>query len=71
MGFGGISGSTLDAAGFLDTFNSLNTSGFTLNWGDDFDTTQANIELEYGNPSTGETLREIFSFYAMQRLLTS
>ncbi len=71
MGFGGISGSTLDAAGFLDTFNSLNTSGFTLNWGDDFDTTQANIELEYVNPSTGETLREIFSFDAIQRLLTS
>ena len=71
MGFGGISGSTLDAAGFLDTFNSLNTSGFTLNWGDDFDTTQANIEIEYVNPSTGETLREIFSFDAIQRLLTS
>ncbi len=71
MGFGGISGSTLDAAGFLDTFNSLNTSGFTLNWGDDFNTEQANIEIEYVNPSTGETLREIFSFDAIQRLLTS
>ena len=71
LGFGGISGSQLDAAGFLDTFNSLNTSGFTLNWGPDFDTTQADIEIEYVNPSTGETLREVFSFDAIQRLLTS
>lgn len=71
MGFGGISGSQLNAAGFLNTFDSLNTSGFTLNWGDDFETTQANIQLEYVNPETGETLREIFSFDAIYRLLTS
>lgn len=52
MSVGGISGSTLDAAGFLDTYSSDNRSGFTINWG--IDTSVADILVEYtdydGNP---------------------
>ena len=35
IALGGISGSTLDAASFLDVFSSDNRSGFTINWGFD------------------------------------
>lgn len=45
LGMGGISGSTLDAAGFLEVFSSDNRGGFTLNWG--FDTSVAEIPVTY------------------------
>ncbi len=45
LSIGGISGSTLDAASFLDVFCSDNRSGFTLNWG--IDTSVAEIPMYY------------------------
>lgn len=45
LSIGGISGSTLDAASFLDVFCSDNRGGFTLNWG--IDTTVAEIPVLY------------------------
>ena len=45
LSIGGISGSQLDAASFLDTYSADNRSGFTLNWG--IDTSMAEIEVDY------------------------
>lgn len=63
---GGISGSTLDAASFLDTFSSDNRSGFSLNWG--VDTSVAEIEVSYVN-DLGEAVKELWSFDALQAVL--
>ena len=72
MGFGGISGSQLNAASFFNIFRSgPGRSPFVLNFGPTFDTEQPVIPVEYVNPITGETLRELFSFSAIYFLLTS
>lgn len=63
---GGISGSTLDAASFLDTYSSDNRSGFTLNWG--VDTSMADIEVSYVNDA-GENVKELWSFDAIYGVL--
>lgn len=62
LSIGGISGSTLDASGFLDVFSSDNRGGFTLNWG--IDTTVPEIEVLYTN-NAGELVKEIWSFDAI------
>lgn len=62
LAIGGISGSTLDAAGFLDVFASDNRGGFTLNWG--IDTSIPEIELTYTN-FDGVLVTEIWSFDAL------
>jgi hypothetical protein len=59
LSVGGISGSTLDAASFLDTYCSDNRGGFTLNWG--IDTSIAEIEVVY-NDFEGNRHREMWSF---------
>jgi ABC-type oligopeptide transport system substrate-binding subunit len=59
---GGITGSTLDAASFLDTFCSDNRSGFTLNWG--IDTSIPEIEVAYTSDS-GEQIKELWSYDAI------
>ena len=61
MSVGGISGSTLDAASFLDTYSSDNRSGFTINWG--FDTSVAEIEVRY--ELDGELHREMWAYDAI------
>lgn len=66
MSVGGISGSTLDAASFLDTYCSDNRGGFTLNWG--IDTTQADIEVIYYD-FEGNRHREMWSFDAITSVL--
>ncbi|MDR0831323.1 MAG: ABC transporter substrate-binding protein, partial [Bacillales bacterium] len=58
---GGISGSALDAASFLDVFASDNRGGFTLNWG--FDTSVPEIPVDY--TLDGEERHEIWSFDAL------
>lgn len=63
---GGISGSTLNAASFLDVFCSDNRGGFTLNWG--FDTSVPEITVEYTNDA-GEDVKEIWSFDAITAAL--
>jgi ABC-type oligopeptide transport system substrate-binding subunit len=63
---GGISGSSLDAASFLDTYCSDNRGYFTLNWG--IDTTQAEIEVAYTNDA-GELVKELWSFDAITSVL--
>lgn len=63
---GGISGSTLDAASFLDTYSSDNRSGFTINWG--FDTGIANIAVNYTD-DLGVEHKEIWSYDALQAAL--
>jgi ABC-type oligopeptide transport system substrate-binding subunit len=62
LSIGGISGSTLDAASFLDTYSSDNRSGFTLNWG--IDTSVAEIEVNYADKD-GVVHKEIWSFDAI------
>lgn len=59
---GGIGGTTLDAASFLDTYCSDNRSGFTINWG--IDTSVPEITILYKN-NDGELIREIWSFDAI------
>jgi ABC-type oligopeptide transport system substrate-binding subunit len=66
LAIGGISGSTLDAAGFLEVFNSDNRGGFTLNWG--IDTNVPEIEVTYTN-FDGVLVTEIWSFDALQMAL--
>ncbi|WP_025725420.1 ABC transporter substrate-binding protein [Acholeplasma granularum] len=64
---GGISGSTLDAASFLEVFTSDNRGGFTLDWG--FDTSIANIPVTYTTPTGEERVNEIWSFDAITAVL--
>lgn len=72
MGFGGISGSQLNAASFLNIFRSgPGRSPFVLNFGPAFDTEEPVIPIEYVDPVSGETKRELFSFSALYYLLTS
>ncbi len=66
LSIGGISGSTLDAASFLDTYSSDNRSGFTLNWG--IDTSVAEIEVNYYDLD-GVRHREMWSFDAICSVL--
>ena len=63
---GGISGSTLDAASFLDTYSSDNRSGFTINWG--IDTSLPEITVSYMN-NEGELVKELWSFDAIYSAL--
>ena len=62
LGIGGISGSLLDAPGFLDVFSDDNRGGFTLNWG--IDTTTANIPVSYTNLD-GEVVYETWGYNAL------
>jgi ABC-type oligopeptide transport system substrate-binding subunit len=66
ISIGGISGSTLDAASFLDVFSSDNRGGFTLNWG--IDTSMAEIPVKY---TTADGVRhlEMWSFDAITSAL--
>ncbi len=64
---GGIRGSVLDAAGFLDIFSSDNRGGFTINWG--VDTSVPEITVLYMNME-GELVKEIWSFDAIYSALT-
>jgi len=66
LSIGGISGSTLDAASFLDTYSDDNRSGFTLNWG--IDTSTANIPVIY-NDFQGNRHNEVWSFNAISSVL--
>lgn len=61
-GLGGISGSTLDAAGFLDIFCDDNRGYFGMNPGKD--TSTANIEVIYYD-SEGTRHREMWAFNAI------
>ena len=62
LSIGGISGSTLDAASFLDTYCSDDRSGFTLNWG--IDTSVAEIEVLYFD-DLGVAKAEMWAFDAI------
>jgi len=66
LSIGGISGSTLDAAGFLDVFCDDNRGGFTLNWG--IDTSVAEIEVKYTD-FNGVRHLEMWSFNAITAAL--
>ncbi|MBN2877441.1 MAG: DUF5011 domain-containing protein [Bacilli bacterium] len=67
LSIGGISGSTLDAASFLDVFCSDNRGGFTLNWG--IDTSQADIPVYYSvydpDTETDVDVAEMWSYDAI------
>lgn len=65
LAIGGISGSSLDAASFLDVYCSDDRGGFTLNWG--IDTTVAEIPVEYSYE--GKTYKEVWSFDAIVEAL--
>lgn len=67
LGTGGISGSTLDAASFLEVFASDNRGGFTLDWG--FDTSIADIPVTYTRPDGTEVENEYWSFDAIVSVL--
>jgi ABC-type oligopeptide transport system substrate-binding subunit len=61
LSIGGISGSTLDAASFLDVFSDDNRGGFTLNWG--IDTSTANIPVKYQTHDYDDEGNIIETFY--------
>ena len=63
LAIGGIKGSTLDAASFLDVYSSDNRGGFTLNWG--IDTSVAEIVVEYTPDGEETAIKEIWSFDAI------
>lgn len=63
LGIGGISGSTLDAAGFLDVFCDDDRGGFTLNWGIDTDVPE--IKITYTKPGETEKITELWSYNAL------
>jgi len=63
LAIGGISGSTLDAASFLEVYNSDNRGGFTLNWG--IDTSQPEIEVTYKLTPESDPITELWSFDAI------
>ena len=44
IGFGGISGNTLNPLNFMEVLKSDNSSGFTLNWGTDTNNPEDTIE---------------------------
>lgn len=67
LGLSSISGSTLDASSFLDTFMSDNRSGFLLNYG--YDSNVPEIEVRWND--NGVERFELFSFDAIYELLTS
>lgn len=75
LSIGGISGSALDAASFLDVFSDDNRGGFTLNWG--VDTGQAEIPVKYvqheyddeGDIIDTEYKYEMWSFDAIYEVL--
>ena len=62
LGIGGISGSLLDAPGFLDVFSDDNRGGFTLNWG--IDTTSPLVPVTYTNLD-GVEVSETWGFNAL------
>ncbi len=64
LSIGGISGSTLNAASFMDVFADDNRGGFTLNWG--IDTSTPNILVEVYNPVTEQMEEQLWSFNAIQ-----
>jgi hypothetical protein len=64
---GGISGSLLDAPGFLEVFNADDRGGFTLNWG--IDTSSPNIKVQYVNLD-GVEVKEYWSFDAIVEVLS-
>jgi ABC-type oligopeptide transport system substrate-binding subunit len=66
LGIGGISGSLLDAPGFLDVFADDNRGGFNLNWGKD--STTANIPVSYKNLD-GEIVYETWGYNALVEAL--
>ena len=66
LSIGGISGSTLDAASFLDTYSSDNRGGFTLNWG--IDTSVSEIPVLYRD-FLGHQHYEMWSFDAISSVL--
>jgi len=66
LSIGGISGSTLDAASFLDVFCSDNRGGFTLNWG--IDTSVAEIPVLYST-FDGVKHLEMWSFDSISAAL--
>ena len=49
LGFGSISGNTLDPLNFLEALKSDNSSGFTLNWGIDTNSTDPENLIEFDN----------------------
>ncbi len=63
MGMGGISGSTLDAASFLDVFADDVRGGFTMDWG--IDTSTANIPVTYTPIGEDEPITQMWSFNAL------
>lgn len=62
LSVGGISGSTLDAASFLDTYSSDNRSGFTINWG--FDTGIADMDVVY-HDQDGNLVTQTWAYDAL------
>ena len=73
LSIGGISGSTLDAASFLDVYLDDNRGGFTLNWG--IDTTTPAIEVTFPHPELSDPfdrdtwVTETWSLNALTRAL--
>lgn len=53
LGFGAISGNSLNPLNFMEVLKSDNSSGFTLNWGPDTSKVDPVNPIVYGNEDTG------------------
>ena len=60
LGFGAISGNTLNPLNFMEVLKSDNSSGFTLNWGTDTSVVDDIHPITFTDPKTGKT--EKYSF---------
>lgn len=64
LGFGAISGNTLNPLNFLEVLKSDNSSGFTLNWGKDTAKVDPDDPICFEVEESGESVKKEWSFDA-------
>ncbi len=65
LGFGAISGNSLNPLNFLEVLKSDNSSGFTLNWGADTSKLSKTDPIVYEVEENGEKVKKEWSFDAL------
>ena len=68
IAIGGISGSALDAASFLEVFSSDNRGGFTINWG--FDSSLPEVPVTWDDDNDPET-PDVTWYFSFDALVTA
>lgn len=62
LGFGAISGNTLNPLNFMEVLKSDNSSGFTLNWGADTSKVDADNPIVFEVEEDGQNVKKEWSF---------